>query len=76
MGQKYLINCLRMVEKKDERKYDIQKFLEFFNSEGQFLKRIELPENRELIAIDSQENLYFIQTNPFPKIIRASLKIQ
>jgi len=76
VGQKYLINCLRLVEKKDEKKYDIQKFLEFFNSEGQFLKRIELPEGRELTVIDSQENLYFIQTDPFPKIIRFSLKIQ
>jgi len=74
--QKYLINCLRLVEKKDEKKYDIQKFLEFFNSEGQFLKRIELPQGRELTAINSQENLYFIQTDPFPKIIRFSLKIQ
>ncbi|MFO7979783.1 MAG: hypothetical protein R6V00_02980, partial [Candidatus Aminicenantes bacterium] len=76
VGQKYLINCLRLVEKKDEKKYDTKKFLEFFNAEGQFLKRIELPGNRELITIDSQENFYFIQTDPFPKIIRASLKIQ
>ncbi len=76
VGQKYLINCLRLVEKKNKKKYDTNKFIEFFNTEGQFLERIELPEERELNFIDSQENFYFIQTDPFPKIIRASLKIQ
>ncbi len=73
--QKYLINSLRLVEKKDEKKYDIKHFLEFFNSEGQFLRRVELPGGRELVTIDSQENFYFIQTDPFPKVIRTSLKI-
>jgi hypothetical protein len=75
VGQKHLINCLRLVEKKDEKKYDTKKLLEFFNTEGQFLKRIELSEGRELNFIDSQENFYFIQTDPFPKIIRSTLKI-
>jgi len=75
VGQKYLINCLRLAEKNDEKKYDTKKLIEFFNTEGQYLRRIELPEGRELTAIDSQKNLYFIQTDPFPKVIRASLKL-
>ncbi|MBD3414694.1 MAG: hypothetical protein GF421_09730 [Candidatus Aminicenantes bacterium] len=76
VDQKYLINSLRLVNRKGEKKYETEHFLEFFNTAGQFLKRIETPEGRELNAIDSQENFYFIQTNPFPKIIRASLKIE
>jgi len=75
VDKKYLINSLRLVDKKDKKKYDIQIFLEFFNTEGQLLKRIETPEGRELNLIDSQENFYFIQTDPFPKVIRTSLKI-
>lgn len=76
VGQKYLINCLRLVKKMDEKKFDTQVFLEFFNTQGQFLKRFELPQDRILNFIDSRDNFYFIQTDPFPKIIRASLEVK
>lgn len=75
VDDKYLINALRLAEKNEENGYETSRFLDFFDEEGRFLHRYPLPGERELLAVDSQRNFYFRETDPFPKIIRSVLKI-
>ncbi len=49
------------------------KFLDFFDAKGRFLGSLKVKEN--LIEVDQKDNLYFFQYEPFPKIIRRTLKI-
>ena len=68
-----MINILNTVEKKDEKKYELKKFMDFFNQKRQFLGTYQLPENQTLAAIDSEGHFYFIQWDPYPKVIRSKL---
>lgn len=74
--RKILINCLTLVEKKSEREYESERFFDFFNEKGQFLGSYRLPENTTLNIIDSENKFYFIQWEPFPKVIRSTLEIK
>jgi hypothetical protein len=49
------------------------KFLDFFDVQGRFLGSLKVKEN--LIEVDQKDNFYFLQYEPFPKIIRRTLKI-
>jgi len=71
--EEYLINCIRLVEKKSETDFVSERFLDFFNERGQFLGSMKLPAGYTLSTIDSEWKLYLIQWDPFPKIIRAAL---
>lgn len=72
---KTLINELQLVEKVKENKYESKKFLDFFNEKGQFLGTHTLENNATLNLIDHQNNFYFVQYDPFPRIIRSRLKL-
>jgi len=73
--QDMLINCLTLVEKKSETEYPTERFLDFFNEKGQFLGSYKLPEGYSLNTIDLEGRFYFIQWNPFPRVIRSRLKL-
>jgi len=70
---KMLVNLLNIVEILTEDEYEIEKFIDFFNEKGQFLGTYQLPENQTLAAIDSEGHFYFIQWEPYPKVIRSKL---
>jgi len=72
---KTLINALQLVKKVRENKFESKKFLDFFNEKGQFLGTYSLENNATLNTIDHQYNFYFVQYDPFPRIIRSKLKL-
>lgn len=74
--RKILINELELVEKINENKYRSEKFLDFFNEKRQFLGSYKLENQLTLSTIDHQSYFYFVQFDPFPKVIRAKLKIE
>ncbi len=73
--RKILINRLQLVEKADHDKLKSKKFLDFFNEKGQFFGTYSLENNATLNFIDHQNNFYFVQYDPFPRIIRSKLKL-
>lgn len=70
-----MVNQIELVddEHKDDRKR--KTFLDFFNEKGQFLGSCRLSENMELYTIDSENNFYFVQNDPFPRIIRSTIDL-
>ena len=68
---KILINSLMLIDKTNPPDYKIHNFLDFFNDKGQFLGSYKLPEETRLSAIDSQDNFYFVQQAPFPRVFKA-----
>jgi len=70
---KMLVNLLNIVEIFTEDKLEITKYIDFFNDKGQFLGTYQLPENQTLGAVDSEGHFYFIQWEPYPKVIRSTL---
>lgn len=73
--EQMLVNLLNTVEIISEDEFESEKFLDFFNIKGQFLGTYPMPENRTLAAIDSEGHFYFIQWEPYPKVIRSKLMI-
>lgn len=73
--KKMLLNMLLLVERKAEEEPVIHLFLDFFNERGQFLGSYRLPEQTWLNAIDHENNFYFVQKEPFPRVIRSTLDI-
>lgn len=73
MSNGFLINKLSIKESATEEKE--KKYLDFFNDKFEFLGSFELQENVYLAMIDKYDNFYFVQTDPFLKIIRCALKI-
>ena len=59
----------------DETEYPTEKYLDFFNKERQFLSSYKLLEGYSLNTIDLDRRFYFIQWNPFPRVIRSRLKL-
>lgn len=74
--KKMLLNMLLLVERKAEGEAEIHLFLDFFNEKGQFLGSYELPEETKLNTIDHENNLYFVQREPFPRVVRFTLEIE
>ncbi len=72
---KMLINMVKFVDRKDDRKYETKTFLDFFNEKGQFLGSYRLPDNIRPITLDSESNFYFIQSDPFPRVTRSIMSI-
>jgi hypothetical protein len=74
--KKMLLNMLQRVERKDENKSEITRFLDFFNEKGQFLGSYKMPEATTLNAIDDENYLYFVQQEPYPRVIRFEMEIE
>lgn len=74
--KKMLLNMLHRVERKDENKSEITRFLDFFNEKGQFLGSYKMPEATTLNTIDDENYLYFVQQEPFPRVIRLKMTIE
>lgn len=74
--RKMILNMLMLVEKKAEGEAEFHIFLDFFNEKKQFLGSYKLPEYTWLNAIDHENNLYFVQQEPYPRIIRSTLDIK
>jgi hypothetical protein len=72
----FIINCLTLVKKISETKYESESLLDFFNKKGQFLGSYTMPEAYTLNTIDFEDKLYFIQWNPFPRVIRSKLEFK
>jgi len=71
-----LINQLVLIEGESEKDLEIQVLLDFFNEKGQFLGSYKLPELAFPLTIDSENNIYFVKEDPFPRIIRSILEIK
>ncbi len=69
---RYIVNMVRKVSKKG-KKYDIKRYLDFFNLKGQYLGSYRLPEDTEFCYIDAEGNFYFVQSDPVPRVYRAKL---
>jgi len=74
--KKMLLNMLLLVERKAEGEAEIHLFLDFFNEKGQFLGSYKLPEETKLNTIDHENNFYFVQREPFPRVIRSSINMK
>jgi len=74
--RKMLLNMLMLVEEKAEREFEFNFFLDFFNEKGQFLGSYKLPEGKRLNTLDHENNFYFVQQEPFPRVIRSTLDIK
>jgi len=60
----------------DLREWKLEKSyqLDFFNPDFTYLGRIEIPSNRRLAGKDSQGRLYFIEQEPYPRILRCKIQ--
>ena len=58
----------------NERKLCYQ--LDVFDNEFRFLTSVKIPPKRRLAGIDSKDRLYFIENDPFPRIIRCAVKTE
>lgn len=74
--KKMLLNTLMLIKRKAESEFELNIFLDFFNEKGQFLGSYKLPEDTSLNTIDQKNNFYFIQEEPFPRVIRSTLEIK
>jgi len=74
--KKMILNMLMLVERKAEGESEFHIFLDFFNEKKQFLGSYKLPEYTWLNAIDHENNLYFVQQEPYPRVIRGTLDIK
>lgn len=71
----FIINHVMRILGEKAPDFEIVFYLDFFNDEGKFLGSFKLPGMRRLILIDSEGKYYFSDFDPFPSVIRASLKI-
>jgi len=72
---KMLLNMLMLIEDEAEREVEVKFYLDFFNEKGKFLGSYKLAEETELNNIDHEDNFYFVQQEPFPRVIRSILNI-
>jgi hypothetical protein len=63
------MELIDFVENERESKYQ----LDIFDGEFQFLSSIEIPPERRLGGVDSKGRVYFIENEPFPRLIRCRL---
>ena len=49
--------------------------LDFFDKDFKFLGCVEIPKNRRLAGKDSKDRLYFIEQEPFPRVVCCRLEI-
>jgi hypothetical protein len=66
------LDLVNFVEKELRSGYQ----LDIFNSDFQFLKSVAIPSKKRLAGIDSKGRLYFIENDPFPRIVRCKLAFE
>jgi hypothetical protein len=74
--KKMLLNTLMLFERNAQSEVELNVFLDFFNEKEQFLGSYKLPEYTRLKAIDHENHFYFVQGEPYPRIIRSTLEIK
>ena len=74
--KKMLLNTLMLFERNAQSEVELNVFLDFFNEKEQFLGSYKLPEYTRLKAIDHENHFYFVQEDPFPRIVRSTLEIK
>lgn len=67
-----LVNSLSLYDERNGRK----EVLDFYSDEGKYLGSVELAKNVYLSAIDDEDNFYFIQRIPFPRISRCRMVLE
>ncbi|MFC2142621.1 protein kinase, partial [Acidobacteriota bacterium] len=62
----------------DLREWDLEKAyqLDFYDKDFRFLGCVEIPKNRRLAGKDSKNRLYFIEQEPYPRIVCCRLEIR
>lgn len=70
----FLINKLHIKKEKKDEEID-KTYLDLFNKKFEFLGSYPLREDIYLTEIDSFDNFYFIQTDPYLKLIKCTMKI-
>lgn len=50
--------------------------LDFYDNNFQFLEKLEIPGKKRLAGRDSRKNVYFIENEPFPRIIRGRIIVE
>jgi len=73
--ENYLINSVFKVKKKDKKKYEFTRYLDFFDLKGNYMGSYKLPKSTKLEFIDKEGYFYFFQREPFPRVYRAKLII-
>ena len=74
--KKMLLNTFMLFERNAQSEVELNVFLDFFNEKEQFLGSYKLPEHTRLKAIDHENHFYFVQEDPFPRIVRSILEIK
>lgn len=74
--KKMFLNSLMLVGEKSEQEVEVKFYLDFFNEKGKFLGSYKLPEETTLNTIDREDNFYFVQQEPFPRVVRSTLDIK
>jgi len=72
---KYLVVQIFQIVGENESDIVLSYSLAFFNIDGKFLCSYKLPDSTKLLFIDSENKLYFMTNDPFPKVIRSSVII-
>lgn len=70
---RYFINMIRKVEKRDKEKYAADNYLDFYDIEGKYIGSYKLPDRTTLKLIDKNGNFYFVQYDPVPRVYIAEL---
>jgi hypothetical protein len=62
----------------DLREWDLESAyqLDFFNKDFKFLGCVEIPKQRRLVAKDSKNRLYFIEQEPYPRVVRCKIVLR
>jgi len=54
----------------------VNRFLDFFSNEGQFLGSKDITDDISFNTVDHEGNFYFVQSSPFPRVSRRKLVIK
>ena len=65
------MELVNFFENEKESRYQI----DVFDGDFRFLSSLEIPPERRLAGIDGKGRLYFIENEPFPRIIRSRISL-
>ncbi|UCE40520.1 MAG: 6-bladed beta-propeller [Candidatus Aminicenantes bacterium] len=66
------MELVNFVDNEKESSYQ----LDIFDGDFQFLTSVRIPPERRLAGADSKGRLYFIENDPFPRLIRCTIKAE
>ncbi len=73
-SQGFLLNAVRWYVPGEEGR-ELKTAIDFFNKQGHYLGSVNLPNTQRLIAVDSDDRFYVVQTEPSEKVIRYRLDL-